>query len=1139
MTRRLGGTGKGGLNGLATLSLGALMGCCLALAGCSDDNGGGSSTTTDGGSDTGVLGDGGSEASDGAADARADVAADVVMSDAPLDSAVVDAGPQCATPTFSVPSGTITAGTSVTFDASGLPATDFIYFTTDGSLPNHNSPAVNPGGSIVVNNSETLRALAYAAGVCTDSNYATVTYTVVAPDGGAPDAGPQCAAPTFSPAAGTVAAGTVVTLTDSTLPVDGYIFYTTDGSLPNHTTSPVLQSGGTITINQSGTIRALAYAAGECTDSVYATAQYTVPTAISDGGPEAEAAPPLPNCPTPTIAPAAGTIASGTNVVISAAGLPSTGYIFFTTDNTLPTDSSPIYNAGTVGFPLTTSSTVRAISSTLGATCIDSPVAVSTYTVTQPPPPDAGPDAATEAGPPPASPEKPTFSPTGTAATQANDFTVTLADTTTTATICYTLGATATPACTTTGGTAVCTGGTLTYSAPITVNSTVTTAGSVEIQAVACVPGAAPSGVASSVFTLQAATPTFNQAAGSYTYSSTLTASFQSNTTGATIYYTSNGNTPSCTTPATGQLTYAVPFALQTGTYQAVACKNGYVASAPSAAAAVTVNLTAPTITPAVGTFSTALAPQATNSPANPPTSWVCWSTSTNGVTISAPACGAGGTCSAGSASTSALAVADGNQIQAIACAPPGLSNSAVTTQGPYKLQLAPPYINPGNLSDGTTGANAAGAVLPSFTLTAPNPNTLAVAPSLETNAVAAGWLCYTLQSTPVTNPVCGPPAVHTVGTCVAPATKVDGSHPVPTDVSANETLAVISCPATDQGAGYEASTVATTAFTNTGAAAPVISVASGAENEPVTAVLTNWNTYSTTACYTTDGTAPTCPATGSTICTPTPLASAAIPSDVTIGYAGGTLYSAQPWVTISNLPVNGNGVPAATCTPTQFAATTAVIDGTGALSGTETKVTVSCSELTSSPTVTLDIGHGAAAGPAQVTEAAALTVTAPGTGYDNAANKPTVKLVGTSGATSTATCTVTPTSVTVNPVGGGLLTVTLPELVAAGCPVFSNGSATVTILPGTGAGSGAAASGGATITQTVTIPTASITPGLHYTAAPAVTLVPASGGGSCTTTVATLDTALGASAVGAVTAITASACSGYSVPTLDRKSVV
>ncbi len=89
----------------------------------------------------------------------------------------------------------------------------------------------------------------------------------------------------------------------------------------------------------------------------------------------------LPPCPTPTFAPTAGAVPAGTNVVISAAGLPAGGEILFTTDGTVPTSTGPPYNAGGVGIQVTTTETFHAVSTTMGATCTDSAVASATYTI--------------------------------------------------------------------------------------------------------------------------------------------------------------------------------------------------------------------------------------------------------------------------------------------------------------------------------------------------------------------------------------------------------------------------------------------------------------------------------------------------------------------------------------------------------------------------------------------------------------------------------------------------------------------------------------------------------------------------------------------------------------------------------------
>ena len=265
-------------------------------------------------------------------------------------------------------------------------------------------------------------------------------------------------------------------------------------------------------------------------------------------------------CAAPTFTPAAGTVAAGSNVVITAAG---GGTIYFTTDGSTPTDASPVYNNGATGVQVTgTTETFQAIAS--GTTCSDSAVAMATYTIT---PATAG------------TPTTPTFTPSGTMTTQNNDFTVTLASSAG-ATICYALGATA-PTCTATGG---CGTGAMTYATatPISITAASVTAGQVTVQAIACAADGTPSTVATQQYTLQAATPTMTPAPGAQTYGATLMGALATTTTGTgvTIDYTTNGTPPSCATPVAAQMTYAAPFALTSGTYNAIACKTGYLASA-------------------------------------------------------------------------------------------------------------------------------------------------------------------------------------------------------------------------------------------------------------------------------------------------------------------------------------------------------------------------------------------------------------------------------------------------------------------------------------------------------------------------------------------------------------------------------
>jgi hypothetical protein len=149
----------------------------------------------------------------------------------------------------------------------------------------------------------------------------------------------------------------------------------------------------------------------------------------------------------------------------------------------------------------------------------------------------------------------PTFSP-GTGNYTATQ-TVTLADATAGATIYYTIDGT-TP-----------TAGSNVYSGPITVPYTET------LQAIATASGYSQSAVDSATYTFtnQAATPTFSPAAGVYTTPQTVT--IADSTPGATIYYTTNG-----TTPTTSSTVYSGPITVSsTETLEAFAVASGYTQS--------------------------------------------------------------------------------------------------------------------------------------------------------------------------------------------------------------------------------------------------------------------------------------------------------------------------------------------------------------------------------------------------------------------------------------------------------------------------------------------------------------------------------------------------------------------------------
>jgi LysM repeat protein len=96
-----------------------------------------------------------------------------------------------------------------------------------------------------------------------------------------------------------------------------------------------------------------------------------------------------------------------------------------------------------------------------------------------------------------------------------------------------------------------------------------------------------------------AAAPTFSPAVGTYTTSQTVT--INDATAGTTIYYTTNG-----TTPTTSSSVYSAPITVSaTETLEAIAVETGYTNS-PVATAVYTISagLPAPTFSPAAGTYT-------------------------------------------------------------------------------------------------------------------------------------------------------------------------------------------------------------------------------------------------------------------------------------------------------------------------------------------------------------------------------------------------------------------------------------------------------------------------------------------------------------------------------------------------------
>jgi subtilisin family serine protease/chitodextrinase len=335
---------------------------------------------------------------------------------------------------------------------------------------------------------------------------------------------PKVEMPEFSPPAGTYVATQSVNITSAT--AGSTIYYTTDGTNP--TTSSSIYSAP-VTIASSCTIKAMAVKSGMVNSDV-AIAAYTIqaPARVA----------------TPAFSPAAGTYTGVQSVTITSATAGST--IYYTTNGTTPTTESAVYSAPV---SVITSSTIKAMAVKSGMA--NSDVASAAYAILM--------KVAT-----------PAFSPaTGT---YTGSQSVTIMSATNGTTIYYT-----TNGMTPTVSSAI-------YSTPISVTTTST------IKAIAVKSGMEDSDVASAEYMIQApaevAMLVFNPAAGTYTSPQSVT--ITSATNGSTIYYTTNG-----TTPTTSSAIYSTPITVMTSsTIKAIAFKNG-MANSDVASAAYVVNVAA------------------------------------------------------------------------------------------------------------------------------------------------------------------------------------------------------------------------------------------------------------------------------------------------------------------------------------------------------------------------------------------------------------------------------------------------------------------------------------------------------------------------------------------------------------------
>jgi hypothetical protein len=162
----------------------------------------------------------------------------------------------------------------------------------------------------------------------------------------------QAATPTFSPAGAAYQAAQTVTLNCETS--GATVYYTLDGSLPT-TSSPSVAPGGTVSVGQSLTLRAMATKSG-LADSNVRSDSYTF------------------TLPTPTFSPLGGPYDLPKTVSINESV--SGAEVRFTTDLTTPTPGSPLYTG-----PIEVDASVILKAKAFKSGWTDSAVATATYTM--------------------------------------------------------------------------------------------------------------------------------------------------------------------------------------------------------------------------------------------------------------------------------------------------------------------------------------------------------------------------------------------------------------------------------------------------------------------------------------------------------------------------------------------------------------------------------------------------------------------------------------------------------------------------------------------------------------------------------------------------------------------------------------
>jgi Malectin domain/Chitobiase/beta-hexosaminidase C-terminal domain/Fn3 associated/DUF5010 C-terminal domain/PQQ enzyme repeat len=495
---------------------------------------------------------------------------------------------QVAAPVFSPGGSTYFSTQNVTISDSTSGAS--IRYTLDGSTPSETAGTLYTG-PVNISSTATLKAIAYLTGD-TDSPITSATYAIatsIAINAGGPAVSPFVADEDFTGGA-TINHANTINTSKVTNPAPAAVYQTAHvaatagGGSTFSYTIPGFTAGSTNTVRLhfcetfwtaagsrvfnvsiNGTqvltnFDIFATAGGQnianiqqFTPAANSSGQYVIVfTSVTDkaliSGIEIIA---TTTPAAPSFSPAPGSYTSAQSVTISDT---TTGAsIYYTTDGSTPTTSSTLYS-GPVAIAATT--TLQAIANNSNGS---STVTGGTYTLT-----------------PPAAPS---FSPAPGSYSSAQS--VTISDTTAGASIFYT-----------TDGSTPTTSSTL-YSGPVAIAATTT------LQAIAS-DNFGSSSVTGGTYTLTPpAAPSFSPAPGSYTSAQSVTIS--DTTAGASIYYTTDGSTPT-----TSSTLYSGPVAIAaTTTLQAIASDSFGSSSVTSGTYTITPPA-APSFSPAPGSYSSA-----------------------------------------------------------------------------------------------------------------------------------------------------------------------------------------------------------------------------------------------------------------------------------------------------------------------------------------------------------------------------------------------------------------------------------------------------------------------------------------------------------------------------------------------------